>query len=274
MRYIFLSLIFLFLIGCSDPVIDTSSDATMKSSIAKVKEALPTEKRTEFDKAIKYLLFSQIDMKSIFRNAFEGKQVDQQDIQEDMKKVINGKTGLQVIEEAKKLKEQREAEKKSKEIKEFNSLKDKQIQANIQKEKLKGLKVIKTSYKVKEFPFVGKVAKIKATVTNNTHFPISSVHFDGKLVSEGRSVPWEEDELFEIIKGGIEPDETKELELIVHSASMRAWTSDEIPSDAKVMLEVTKIFGPDKKELFGSDFSEYDEKRLIELKNKYDVQTD
>lgn len=48
------------LIGCSNPKIDTSSDESMKTSIEKVRQSLPKEKKEQFDEALKIIAFDQI----------------------------------------------------------------------------------------------------------------------------------------------------------------------------------------------------------------------
>jgi len=270
MRYVLLSLLLLFLVGCTEPVIDTSSDAAMKNSIAKVEESLPDDKKAEFKEAIKYMLFSQLDMKSIFANAFSGIQVDKDKLQADMKKAVDGKTGLQVIEEARKLRDQREAKKREKEIVELEELEQKYENAQIQKEKMKDLKVLTTSYSVKKYQYTSrKSAEMLVNVKNDTGHAISAVYFNGKLVSSGRSVPWEEGVLYDYIKGGIEPSETVELSLYPKNG-IYGWTSDDIPDDVTLVVEVSKLFGADKKELYKSDFSTRDQRRLDELREKFD----
>ena len=104
MRYKIFTLLLLLVIlsGCNEQKIDTATDDTMKSSIEKVKNSLPKEKQVEFENSIKILMFSQINMKNVFANAFAGKTINQDELLNDMKKLINGKTGLEVIELAKK----------------------------------------------------------------------------------------------------------------------------------------------------------------------------
>ena len=62
----------IFLVGCSKPTVDASSDESMKTSIAKVRRSLLTDKRIQFDEALQLMAFSKIDLKSIFT---EGSQV-------------------------------------------------------------------------------------------------------------------------------------------------------------------------------------------------------
>jgi hypothetical protein len=65
-----LKILFIFTIllafGCGDPKIDTSSDEKMKASIEQVRQSLPSNKRAEFDDAIKIIAFSSLDLKNIF----------------------------------------------------------------------------------------------------------------------------------------------------------------------------------------------------------------
>ena len=101
-RKMVLLLMLVFLTSAySVPTIDGSTDDSMKHSIQKVKKSLPINKQSEFDDSIKILMFKNFDMKTMFANAFAGKALDKDKLANDIKKTLDGKTGLEVIAEAK-----------------------------------------------------------------------------------------------------------------------------------------------------------------------------
>lgn len=79
-----LSIALLLLVGCGEKVIDTSSDANLKSSIAEIKKSLPEDKKEIFDKAV---------AKIIVNESFGGGSMD------SIKSKLEGKTADQVIKD-------------------------------------------------------------------------------------------------------------------------------------------------------------------------------
>lgn len=136
----FLSVALLLLVGCGEKVIDTSSDANMKASIAEIKKSLPEDKKEVFDKALTSVIFSE---------SFGGGDLD------SIKFKLEGKTADQVIkdyteaqEKAKQMKAEREIQaenqRKALEEAELKRLKDKQDERNneIKDAKTKFLKLV------------------------------------------------------------------------------------------------------------------------------------
>jgi len=84
------------------------------------------------------------------------------------------------------------------------------------------------------------------TITNHLDWPIAGFHFDYKVFSEGRQIPWSSGNDGVWIAGGIEPGETKS----------RMAFNVRIPSDAPDNLtmkyEIVTIVGPDDEVLRSS----------------------
>jgi len=267
--------------GCNEPTIDTSTEETMKSSIQKVKESLPANKQEEFDKSIKTLMFSQIDMKNIFANAFAGQAMDKDKMLNDMKKSLSGKTGLEVIELAKNLKvkrakeeevkrTKREEAKRDYEIAELEALQTKKLLYGKNKEKLSKFKVISSTFTQElRNKYSSRLQPIiELTVKNGTSYPISRAYFKGTLQSEGRSIPWLVENFNYEISGGLEPNEKATWSLAPNMFS--EWGKVNNPKDAIFTVEVEQIDGVNGKELLSiRDFSDKDQKRLKELEEKY-----
>ena len=104
---IFLSLL---LASCS-PRINTSSKNNMESSIEKVRQFLPENKRGKFDVSLQMLIYSQM-----FNISEEGYPTTNSEL--NIEKSINGKTGQEIITLAENL--QKNWDKQKQEKKEKN----------------------------------------------------------------------------------------------------------------------------------------------------------
>jgi hypothetical protein len=91
------------LLGCGQPTIDASSDESFQSSVAKVRESLPSEQRGAFDDALHLIVFSRIDFKSILTEGRAGIGK----LEGEVKEAIHGKTGGQIIAEANRIRLER-----------------------------------------------------------------------------------------------------------------------------------------------------------------------
>lgn len=91
---------FFLLVGCDQqPKIDASTDVSMKESIQKIRESLPTDKQDEFDSALKAMTLSQINLKDLMADNAD------QVLGEKLRKALDGKTSEQVIAEGQKTRE-------------------------------------------------------------------------------------------------------------------------------------------------------------------------
>ncbi len=274
-------LLLVSLSGCNEPKIDTTTDETMKSSIQKVKTSLSVDKQEEFDKSIKILMFSQIDMKNIFANAVAGKSMDKDKMLNDMKKSLNGKTGLEVIslateaknkrtEQKKAREDKRIVEKKNYELSELEALKTKQMLYEKTKSELSKFKIISSTFTQEpSSQYSSRIQPtIELTVKNETKFPISRAYFKGTLQSKGRSIPWLVKDFNYEISGGIEANEKRTWRLAPNRFS--EWGTVDSPKDAIFTVEVEQLDGVNGIELFSTrNFTDRDKTRLKELESKY-----
>lgn len=53
--------------------------------------------------------------------------------------------------------------------------------------------------------------RLEFDISNNLPFALAGIHIEYRLVGQGRSVPWDQDDFFLSISGGIEPDETRTI---------------------------------------------------------------
>ncbi len=88
---VFILSVVLLLVSCGEPRIDASSNKTIKSSIEDIREALPIEKVPLFNSSLRMLTIKYSKMhKSPTSN-------------NKLLEIIDGKTGLEIIAEADKL---------------------------------------------------------------------------------------------------------------------------------------------------------------------------
>ncbi len=86
-----LALSFVLLVSCGEPKIDASSNKSIKISIEKIRESLPIEKVALFNSSLRILTikYSKLHKKAGSNNK--------------LIEIIDGKTGLEIIAEANKL---------------------------------------------------------------------------------------------------------------------------------------------------------------------------
>jgi DUF2939 family protein len=108
---------------------------------------------------------------------------------------------------------------------------------------------------------------IDFTIVNNTGVPVSRLFFHGKVITEGRAIPWIDDTFNYSVSGGLENSEKKHLQLAPNRFGK--WGNSETKNRKDLMLEVKVVNadGADEKELI-DDFDKYDSEKLEELSNE------
>ena len=300
-------LLIIILTGCDkivpEPTIDTTSDESMKKSSQVVRESLPENEREEFDEALQLLVFSQIDLKDLFVEDVLGSG----NLESKIKGSLHGKTALQVISKAARIRierearerqqaldeikeleqkearerqqaldeikelEQKEASERQQALDEIKELEQKEASEEDAREQLKKFKVVRSRFYLEDQPYSGKQPIIEITVKNGTDVAVSRAYFEGTLASPNRSVPWHKDSFNYSISGGLEPGEKQSWHLAPNMFS--DWGKVDAPADAIFTVTVENIDGPDGKALYSTrGFTERDKDRLAELKEKYGIQ--
>ncbi|MDH5415046.1 MAG: hypothetical protein OEW87_12990 [Flavobacteriaceae bacterium] len=85
--------------GCSDPVIDATTDKTKEASVAKIGDSLSDTERAVFKKAVNTILRTEMKRYSR-RNALSANQSNGSSIDKALREAIHGKTANQIIEQA------------------------------------------------------------------------------------------------------------------------------------------------------------------------------
>ncbi|NKI17413.1 hypothetical protein HCU74_08285 [Spongiibacter sp. KMU-166] len=270
--HIFLSALTLFtIVGCTEPTIDTSTDETTRTSIKKVADSLPESARQEFQGAVEFLLFSQLETRDILAAGVTGTSL----LQSKMLIAIDGKTAKQVLAEVRSIKSEKAAEtaaqharERDEALAEIEKLERKKAQAKLSTEQLKKFTVTNSQFLKKKGQFGQDQAYIQLSVSNGTDAAVSKAHFVGTLSSPGRSTPWFSDSFFYSIPGGLEKFEIATWTL--KPSTMSDWSSAPAPADAEFTVIATQLDGPNGETLYSNDdFSERDAERLERLKLKY-----
>jgi hypothetical protein len=249
-----------------DLAIDATTDESMKSSVAKVREAMPESSRANFDEAIQLMAFSQISLKSLFAAGATGAG----NIKGKMKDAVHGKTGNQIIAEANQIKIEREQKQKEQAIQEIKELEDKKANSTKAREQLNKFEVTRSRFYKEKRKYSGEQAIIEVSVKNGTSHPVSRAYFNGVLASPNRSIPWHEDSFNYSISGGLEPGETAKWKLAPNR--YMGWGAAKTHEDAVFTVTVERLDGADGEAIFSvKEFGKKQEKRLAELKQKYGI---
>lgn len=254
------------LAACGDPKIDASSEEAMKSSVEKVRKALPEAKRKDFDEAMQVLAFGHIDIRDLLAEGVAGAG----NLEGKIRQSLDGKTGEQVIAEAERIQAERKERERQQALEEIRELEAKRVKAESAREQLKKFQVVRSRFYTREQAFVGKQPIIELTVKNGTDQAVSRAYFEGTLASPNRSVPWHKDTFNYNISGGLEPGEGATWNLAPNMFS--DWGKVDAPADAVFTVTVEQLDGADGKPIYSTrEFDERDLERLNKLKKTYGV---
>jgi len=102
------------------------------------------------------------------------------------------------------------------------------------------------------------------TVTNNTGMALSRLYFHGIVSTPGRSIPWIEESFNYTVPGGIEPGETKRLQLAPNRFSK--WGARETQGRTDLVFTVTAVNADNaEKKQIAAEFDKSDAERLAKL---------
>jgi hypothetical protein len=251
----------ILLTGCGKSTIDGSSDEAFKESIIKVRNALPDNRRDDYDMALGSIAWYGADS---FTAAAFGKDI----MAAQLRSRLDGMTGEQILAKAASLQEQDEV--KSEEG--IPSVKIAKMQINVlEQKKRKDVEAVRNLAKIsirsvvlaqELHEFLGNLTILTITARNGTSVPVTAVYMTARITSEGRSVPWLVAEIGQKIPGGIEPGEEKTWE---QSYDRGDWHSLDLKPDMHADLIVTSLNGPNDSVIAKHCFSAGDEEALQRL---------
>lgn len=257
-------LITLVLAGCGEPKIDASTADKMKSSIAKVRDALPEDKRAQFDDALKVAAFSQLSMKELMP---AGDSDDPSVLQHKIGDALEGKTGEQVIAYAKTVKEEKAKKERDQGLQEIKLLEARKVAFNDKAEKIIAF-VATGNYHLEISKNKPAEPVITMNVENGTPHVVSFAGFIATIRSPGREVPWFSELFSYEIPGGIEPGE--KAQWILRPGANSKWAKIRFPKDAYLQFVPVELRDENSKSIFSNVvFFQKDSDRLAKLKAKY-----
>jgi hypothetical protein len=265
LRHSAISLSVLMIAGCSDPKIDTSSMPASVVSIEKVRNSLPNYKRNDFDQGLIIIAtsstFDGIDILNPHRmNAAE--------IAESANAQMHGLTGDQVIHRADEILRERRSREREQAIRTLKRLQEKQTQAASDHQQLARFSIDNARYYMGLSPYGAAEPVIELKVTNGTDQSISELMLRGVVTSEDRSTPWVDESFYYVVPGGVEPGETMEWSLAPNRFG--PWGNVQIPKDAKLVVTLVGLKGPDEQPLWDSPgLTTNEEERLARLLDEY-----
>lgn len=243
MRFLVVAAAVMLMTGCSEPRIDTSSEAALRKSLVEVGASMPDGEREELDALMRRVVFDSSIASIGRKEAPSAQQALQQ---------VSGMTGaeaLKALREAEASKQAKRAADEAK-AKAERAAKDADELATLEaleKAHADGLK--KLAAIALENARAEKVTKhfrndylIRAVVRNGLDVALSSISFAYEVRSPDRAVPWDAGEGFFIIRGGIEPGETREVETVGGSEHILTHKALEEHPDARLAVRVIGAF--------------------------------
>lgn len=254
-------LIAAFASACSDePRVDASSPESMKASISRMRDSLPSEKREELSNAILSILISkgtQSGNESPLANLTAiAAMGDPKRLVEVAGASIDGMTADEILETSRGLKRERMAAQLSRVEEDKRSLEEEialaRNQMNEAQQRLAGVKISNARFYWNDDRYMAKPV-IAFTIKNETETPIARVYCHGLLESPGRSIPWVSDGFNYAFRGGLEPGETQKLDLAPNMFG--DWGAAETKGQRGLILTVTvtDFEGPDGKRVVAID---------------------
>ena len=259
-RCSFLS-IALVLVACS-PTLDGSSDESFEASLERVRQAIPEARRAAFDTAMITVGLSDFDLLGgVFTEAASPGQLSR-----TIRERIDGRTAADVFAMSDSIVAEMEARAREAALEEIEELELKKLASEVAAVELAKFEVVRARFYQEEGIF-GSEPKIELTLRNGTASAVSRAYFRGKVVSEGRSVSWIDEEFNFSLPGGIEPGETGDW--TVSPNRFDGGWGRETPGDAVFIATVVRLDGPDGATLFGMDFNDLDQERLDALMSEW-----
>jgi len=257
----------MMLTGCGKPKVDTSTDEKLKSSLEKVRASLPETQRAELDESVKTLAFANVDgLGDLFTLAQTGA------LEQQAKAQLNGKTGLEIITEARRVAaEKLERQKKADELRqqqerERNLAEIAGLRAKLDDESpdlLSSFVIERAAFGKSTAGFIRENC-IELSVRNGTGKAVSRAYFQGVLLTPGREIPWVDSTFNYEISGGLEAGETAAWKLTPNMFGDWAKAPTE-RTDTILIVRPVRLDGANGKCFTGEPLSEAEAQRLRQL---------
>ena len=237
-QFVVATSIVVFTIACGPPKIDGSSGESIGASTKKICESLTPEACEDFTQALALIMFQDVTLPGLFSGLGDPKFYAENLVQKTGQR-IDGMTAIDVFTEAARILQEKKSA--AEELKAENQRKEQE-----KRDFLSQFKVLESKLsdrKPKHRFDVYGLRELTLKVRNETQFAIQFVGFKVTVFSPDRAVPWvEENDVSEVVQGGIEPGEEMTLRLRMSQLGMLEHA--EYPSNAEVRVEVVTLSGP------------------------------
>ena len=261
-----LFLLVLALANCqgNEKTYDGSSIGALEKSASVIEQNMTISQKRELHDAISNIAISQLTANDIMSNSYNKEAAN-----EKLLKALDGKTAKQVIEESKRITDEREAVIRRSAIRTIKQLEEKERQAELDKIKLKKFVIVNSKfYKISSGGTAKVQPVIEFTVRNETGHTISKAYFNIIIESPGKKTPWFTTNTYHIFPRNLNPGEEVSWKLLPGSTSY--WWKVNAPDDATMKVMTYELEGPKGNQLYSSKgLSEYEQGLLEEYKDKY-----
>ena len=260
-KIILLAAVAVMLTACEARV-NASNPEALRKSVAAIQKDMTEEERKEFSQSMMVIAFDTVDPSTI--GAFSTDKGSEL-LVAALGEKVNGKTGKQVIRlgyetRIRKLDEQLTSTFKVVE----------QAKAERSKHKATFDAVVLSGAKFSVRRSYIDTPVISMTIHNGSPMAIRRVFFHGTLSSPGRSIPWVDDDFNYEFPGGLEPGETKQLDL--EPSMFSGWGNSDFNrrDDLQMKVTVVNLEGASGEKLVKGDAEDAaaKERELVELQKQ------
>lgn len=255
------------LVGCSGPMdtkIDASTPEAYQKSLQSIKSRLSPEDTRRFEEALMVVAFSDLVPKDAGLIGMLAAMGNPEKLQGQMLATVNGKTPRQIIDEAAQKKRARSEGELKSVTEEMATLEKRKVEAAKSVGVLGKIVVTEPRYYWSKASFMPQPV-IDFKVTNQTAQALSRIYYHGTVTSPGRSIPWIDEDFNNELAGGLEPGETKHLQLSPNMFSNWGTRETQGRDDLVLTVRVVNAEGAEKKEL-AAQFEKDDAQRLETLR--------
>jgi len=249
-------------LACGPARVDTSTDKTMKATLKEAKESLPKDKQKQFDRAVEIL--TDAEMNLLPDNATEATMMvalkKRANVNEHMKTVLDGKSGEEILTEARRITEKLER----RQMERLRTLKKK---AQERLDDLAKVEILNCRYYIEKKRYQIARPVLEFFVKNGSSRPVDSITVSAILGTPGRELPWIKDDVKIYVFGGLVQGGQRKCEIRPNAFS--GWWDKSIPKNATLTAAIKTV---DEIRPPGSPiyvFTEKDENHLKELEAKY-----
>ena len=254
------------LAGCSGPMdtrIDASTPETYQKGLQAIKSKLPPDELKKFEDALTIVAFNDIIPKDGGLLGMLAAAGNPEKLQGQMLADVNGKTPREIIATAASIRKGR-AESELKSVNdEIATLEKQKADAAKSGTLLDKIAISDAKYYWSKNAYLPQPV-IDFKVTNNTGVSLSRIYYHGVVSTPGRSVPWVDEGFNNEMPGGLEPGESKRLQLSPNMFSNWGPRETKDRNDLVLVVTAVNVESIDKKKLVAA-FDKADADRLAKL---------